>query len=166
VYPQIDQLETGARYKEPMLLPPQQPRRHLRRSLPSKRPASHAACNRVAARHSAISSNTGNIDVVVLNVGQLFRLSNGNRSPYHRVLFKLIGTKSNRAAIGARVTIHSGGVKQFSEVRGGASYLSQNDLRLHLAGRRSKMDTVEIRWPNGATETLRNVSPTPSTSGS
>src|SRR6266403_1217703 len=103
--------------------------------------------------------NTGNIDVVVLNVGQPPSvLLNGNRSPYHRVLFKLIGTKSNRAAIGARVTIHSGGVKQFSEVRGGASYLSQNDLRLHFGlGAAAKMESVEIRWPNGATETLRNI---------
>ena len=73
-------------------------------------------------------------------------------------LFKLIGTKSNRAAIGARITIHAGAVKQFSEVRGGASYLSQNDLRLHFGlGIAAKMDSVEIRWPNGATETLRNV---------
>jgi hypothetical protein len=74
------------------------------------------------------------------------------------VLFKLVGTKSNRAAIGARVTIHSAGVKQFSEVRSGASYLSQNDLRLHFGlGTASKMESVEIRWPNGATETLQNV---------
>jgi hypothetical protein len=103
--------------------------------------------------------NTGNIDVVVLNVGQPPSvLLNGNRSPYHRVLFKLIGTKSNRAAIGARITIHAGGVKQFSEVRGGASYLTQNDLRLHFGlGAAAKMESVEIRWPTGATETLRNI---------
>src|SRR5713226_2043568 len=103
--------------------------------------------------------NTGNIDIVVVNVGEPPSvLLNGNRSPNHRVLFKLIGTKSNRAAIGARVTINSGGVKQFSEVRGGASYLSQNDLRLHFGlGAAAKIDSVEIRWPNGATETLRNV---------
>jgi hypothetical protein len=85
-------------------------------------------------------------------------LLNTNRTPYHRALFKLIGTKSNRAAIGARVTIHSAGLKQFNEVRGGASYLSQNDLRLHFGlGTATKMESVEIRWPNGATETLQNV---------
>jgi enediyne biosynthesis protein E4 len=103
--------------------------------------------------------NPGNIDIVALNVGEPPSvLLNTNRTPYHRVLFKLIGTKSNRAAIGARVTIHSAGVKQFNEVRGGASYLSQNDLRLHFGlGTATKMESVEIRWPNGATETLQNV---------
>jgi hypothetical protein len=81
-----------------------------------------------------------------------------NSSGFHRVLFKLIGTTSNRAAIGARVTIRSGGIKQFSEVRGGASYLSQNDLRLHFGlGAAKKMESVEIRWPNGRVETLENV---------
>jgi hypothetical protein len=103
--------------------------------------------------------NNGNIDIVLLNVGEPPSvLLNMNRDPYHRVLFKLIGTKSNRAAIGARVTIQSAGVKQFSEVRSGASYLSQNDLRLHFGlGTSSKMDSVEIRWPNGTTETLQNL---------
>ena len=103
--------------------------------------------------------NNGNIDVVLLNVGEPPSvLLNTNSSPFHRVLFKLVGTKSNRAAIGARVTIRSGGVKQFSEVHSGASYLSQNDLRLHFGlGTASKMDSVEIRWPNGTTESLQNV---------
>jgi hypothetical protein len=74
------------------------------------------------------------------------------------VLFKLVGTKSNKAAIGARVTVKAGGMTQFSEVRGGASYLSQNDLRLHFGlGASDKMSEVEIRWPNGETEVLRDL---------
>jgi hypothetical protein len=103
--------------------------------------------------------NTGNIDIVVLNVGQPpSLLLNTNHDGFHRVLFNLVGTKSNRAAIGARVTIHSAGVKQFSEVRGGGSYLSQNDLRLHFGlGAATKMDSVEVRWPTGAVETFQNV---------
>src|SRR5260370_18208406 len=81
-----------------------------------------------------------------------------NANGFHRVLFKLIGTKSNRGAIGARVTIRAAGVKQFSEVRGGASYLPQNDLRLHFGlGTAKKMESVEIRWPSGKVETLENV---------
>src|SRR5260370_8573159 len=93
--------------------------------------------------------NNGNIDIVVLNVGEPPSvLLNMNPNPYHRVLFKLIGTKSNRAAIGARVTISAGGVRQFSEVRGGSSYLSQNDLRLHFGlGTPSKIDFVELPCP-------------------
>jgi len=74
------------------------------------------------------------------------------------VLFKLIGTKSNRAAIGARVTIVAAGVRQFSEVRAGGSYLSQNDLRLHFGlGAGMKIDSVEIRWPTGKVEMLENI---------
>jgi len=158
VYPQIDTIDVGARYKEPMLL-----HRNNRdgtfdevskeaglQSIPLK--------SRRGAAFGDIFNN-GNIDIVLLNVGEPPSvLLNTNRDPYHRVLFKLIGTKSNRAAIGARVTIRSAGVKQFSEVRGGASYLSQNDLRLHFGlGTASKMESVEIRWPNGTTETLQNI---------
>jgi len=52
----------------------------------------------------------------------------------------------------------AGPLDQFSEVRGGASYLSQNDLRLHFGlGANDKMTEVSIRWPNGETETLRDV---------
>jgi hypothetical protein len=103
--------------------------------------------------------NTGNVDILLLNVGEPpSLLKNMNANGYHRALFKLIGTKSNRAAIGGRVTVHAAGVKQFSEVRGGGSYLSQNDLRLHFGlGTAKKMETVEIRWPNGTVETLQNV---------
>ena len=61
----------------------------------------------------------------------------------HRVEFKLIGTKSNRAAIGARVTVQAGKLVQFNEVRGGASYLSQNDLRLHFG---LGKEQSSIRW--------------------
>jgi enediyne biosynthesis protein E4 len=158
VYPQIDQIDVGPRYKEPMLL-----HRNNRDGTFDEvsKEAGLQAMPLKSRRGAAFGDifNNGNIDIVVLNVGeQPSVLLNANRDPYHRVLFKLIGTKSNRAAIGARVTIRSAGVKQFSEVRGGASYLSQNDLRLHFGlGTASKMESVEIRWPSGATETLQNV---------
>ena len=104
-------------------------------------------------------NNDGNIDIAILNVGEpptllINRSSNAN----HHVLFKLIGTKSNRAAIGARVTIAAAGVRQFSEVRAGGSYLSQNDLRPHFGlGAATKIDSVEIRWPTGKVEMLENI---------
>jgi enediyne biosynthesis protein E4 len=85
-------------------------------------------------------------------------LINKTRNSNHRVGFHLIGTKSTRAAIGARVTIHAAGVIQFNEVRGGGSYLSQNDLRPHFGlGAADKMDRVEVIWPSGQTELLRDV---------
>src|SRR5258706_12959224 len=89
-------------------------------------------------------ANNGNVDVVVLNVGEPpSLLLNTNQSSNHRVLFHLIGTKSNRAAIGARVTIHAARATQFDEVRSGGSYLSQNDLRLHFGlGSATKIDSV------------------------
>jgi enediyne biosynthesis protein E4 len=159
VYPQIDQIDVGPRYKEPMLL-----HRNNRDGTFDEvsKEAGLQAMPLKSRRGAAFGDifNNGNIDIVVLNVGEPPSvLLNTDRTPNHRVLFKLIGTKSNRAAIGARVTIHSSGVMQFNEVHGGGSYLSQNDLRLHFGlGTTTKMETVEIRWPNGATETLQNVS--------
>jgi enediyne biosynthesis protein E4 len=158
VYPQVDTLDTGPRFREPLLL-----HRNNRdgtfdevskeaglRSLPLK--------SRRGAAFGDIF-NTGNIDVVLLNVGEPpSLLMNTNHNCYHRVLFHLVGTKSNRAAIGARVTIRAAGVKQLGEVRGGGSYLSQNDLRLHFGlGAASKMESVEIRWPNGDVESFQNI---------
>src|SRR5258708_22889046 len=103
--------------------------------------------------------NDGNMDILALNIGQApSLLINKARNSNHRVAFHLIGTKSNRAAIGARVTIHAAEVMQFNEVRGGPSYLSQNDLRPHFGlGVADKMDTVEVSWPSGQTELLRDV---------
>src|SRR5262249_33717771 len=85
-------------------------------------------------------------------------LRNSNQNPFHHVLFRLVGTHSNRAAIGAKVTIRAGNVQQIGEVRGGGSYLSQNDLRLHFGlGTATKVDSVQIRWPNGKVETVGDV---------
>jgi enediyne biosynthesis protein E4 len=158
VYPQIDTLETGPRFREPLLL------HRNNRDGTFDEVSKQAGLQELplkSRRGAAFGDvfNTGNIDVLLLNVGETpSLLKNMNADGFHRVLFRLIGTKSNRAAIGARVTIRAAGVKQFSEVRGGASYLSQNDLRLHFGlGTAKKMESVEIRWPNGAVETLQNV---------
>jgi hypothetical protein len=158
VYPQIDTLETGPRYREPLLLH----RNNRDGTFDEVSKESGLAALPLHSRRGAAFGdvfNTGNIDVLLLNVNEPpSLLKNMNADGYHRVLFKLIGTKSNRAAIGARVTIRSAGVKQISEVRGGASYLSQNDLRLHFGlGAAKKMESVEIRWPSGKVERLENV---------
>jgi hypothetical protein len=158
VYPQIDTLESGPRYREPLLLH----RNNRDGTFDEVSKASGLAALPLHSRRGAAFGdvfNTGNIDVLLLNVGDPpSLLKNLNANGFHRVLFKLIGTKSNRAAIGARVTIRAAGVKQLSEVRGGGSYLSQNDLRLHFGlGTAKKMESVEIRWPNGTVETLQNV---------
>jgi len=158
VYPQIDTLENNPHYRQPLFL-----ERNNRDGTFDEvgKEAGLADLPLKSRRGAAFGDvfNTGNIDVVLVNVGEPpTLLLNQNSSPNHRVLFKLIGTKSNRAAIGARVTIQSAGVRQIAEVRGGNSYLSQNDLRLHFGlGISTKIDSVEIRWPSGKLETLENV---------
>jgi len=103
--------------------------------------------------------NDGNVDVVVYNVGappSLFL--NETKNTHHRVLFRLIGKKSNRSAIGARVTVTAGNLVQIDEVRGGGSYLSSNDQRLHFGlGAEPTMKNVKIEWPSGLTEELANI---------
>jgi hypothetical protein len=75
----------------------------------------------------------------------------------HWVSFELSGTKSNRLAIGARVKIVAGGMTQTEQIHSGGSYLSQNDLRVHFGlGTSTRIDSVEIHWPSGAVDTLRN----------
>ena len=160
VYPQMDSLESGARYREPLLL---HMNNHDGTFTDSAAAAGLNAISLASRRGAAFGdvNNDGNIDVLLLNVGEPpSLLLNHGVAGNHRVLFKLIGTKSNRAAIGARVTVRAGKLVQFNEVRGGASYLSQNDLRLHFGlGKESKLDSVEIQWPSGLIEKLQNLAP-------
>jgi hypothetical protein len=74
------------------------------------------------------------------------------------VSFELAGTKSNRLALTARVKIVAGGISQTDEIHSGGSYLSQNDLRVHFGlGTAKRIDSVEIRWPSGKVETIRDL---------
>jgi len=156
VYPQVDTIAGGTPYRQPMLLF----RNHRDGTFDdvSQALATMPPQSRRGAAFGDIN-NDGNVDIVVLNVGEPpSLLLNRNDNPNHRVLFKLVGMKSNKAAIGARVTVKAGTLTQFSEVRGGSSYLSQNDLRLHFGvGANEKMSQAIIRWPNGETETLRDL---------
>jgi hypothetical protein len=157
VYPQVDAIPGGTPYRQPMLLF----RNHRDGTFEdvSSVLANMPPQSRRGAAFGDIN-NDGNIDIVVLNVGEPpSLLLNHNQSANHRVLFKLVGMKSNKAAIGARVTVKAGTLVQIDEVRGGASYLSQNDLRLHFGlAANDRMSEVSIRWPNGETEVLRDVS--------
>jgi hypothetical protein len=105
-------------------------------------------------------NNDGNVDVVVYNVGgppSLFL--NETKNANHRVLFRLVGTKSNKEAIGARVTVVTSKVSLIDEVRAGGSYLSTNDVRLHFGlGPEATMKKVQIQWPSGLKEELKNIS--------
>ena len=159
VYPQMDGVPGSAAYAEPMLLH----RNNRDGTFDEVSAQAGLADMPMKSRRGAAFgdiANNGNIDIVILNVGEPpSLLLNTSKNTNHRVLFKLVGTKSNRAAIGARVSIHAAGVTQFDEVRGGGSYLSQNDLRLHFGlGTANKIDSVEVRWPSGKLERLKDVS--------
>jgi hypothetical protein len=73
------------------------------------------------------------------------------------MLVKLIGTKTNRSAIGSRVVLDVGNRRQLQEVRSGGSFCSQNDLRMHFGLGTAKEARLEIRWLGGSEETLEHV---------
>lgn len=104
-------------------------------------------------------NNDGNLDFVVFNVnGPPSLFINESRNSNHRVLFRLVGSKSNRMAIGARVTVEAGGVEQTGEVHGGMGYNSSSDTRLHFGlGKKAVMSKVEVRWPSGMHQEFLNV---------
>jgi len=104
-------------------------------------------------------NNDGKLDVLILNEdGPPTLLLNRTPATGHAVLMGLEGTKSNRSGIGARVTVRAGGMVQMQEVRGGGSYLSSNDPRLHFGlGPASVIDSVEIVWPSGKKESFSKL---------
>ena len=104
-------------------------------------------------------NNDGNLDVVVFNAaGPPSLFVNETHNANHPVLFHLIGTKSNRAAVGARITVYTPGMTQIDEVRGGGSYNSTNDTRVHFGlGRDAVMSQVKVQWPSGVKQEFRNV---------
>ena len=104
--------------------------------------------------------NDGDVDVVINNLDgppTLLRNDAGNKNNW--IMFKCVGTRSNRSAIGARIKVTSGDHTQIDEVMSGSSYYSQNDFRLHFGlGRAAKADRVEVAWPSGAKESFTNLS--------
>jgi hypothetical protein len=103
-------------------------------------------------------SNRGAVDVIVANQNQpavLYR--DYPDSANHWIAFTLVGTRSNRSAIGAEVEIESGGMKQRRIIDGGMGFASQNDRRLHFGlGQREWVDRVVIHWPSGTQQVLQH----------
>ena len=95
--------------------------------------------------------NDGDLDILVNNCGQtpqLLRNDGGNRNHWLEIL--LMGTKSNRDGVGARVKLVSGDLVLHDQRKGGMSYQSAQDPRLHFGlGQRTKIDSIEIHWPSG-----------------
>ena len=103
--------------------------------------------------------NDGDLDVLVNNNGgvpQLLRNDGGNANHWLEIL--LVGTKSNRDGVGAHVTLTAGDLVLYDERKGGMSYQSAQDPRLHFGlGERAKVDSIEIRWPSGTVTKLADV---------
>lgn len=158
VYPQVDAIPNGVKYREPMQLFLNQHDGTFADVSASSGVGQVPPQSRRGAAFGDIN-NDGNIDVLLLNIGQPpTLLLNTTHDGYHRVLFKLAGVKSNRAAIGARVTVTSPSYTQFNEVRSGGSYISQNDLRVHFGlGTDATMSKVVVSWPSGQTDTLTDL---------
>jgi enediyne biosynthesis protein E4 len=103
--------------------------------------------------------NDGDVDVLVMNMNEPpLLLQNELKSENNWLSIKLIGTKSNRSAIGSRIVLKNGTQVQSQEVTSQTSYYSHNDFRSHFGlGANKQADSIEIRWANGEIETLKNV---------
>src|SRR5262249_13080131 len=114
-----------------------------------------------SARGLAVADlwNDGRMSVVISNVNaKPSLLVNDIRSGNHWIAFKTIGTRSNRDGLGARISIKVGKRTLVDEVRSGGSYISNSDMRVHFGlGSASRIDAVQIRWPNGATEQFEKL---------
>jgi hypothetical protein len=104
-------------------------------------------------------NNDGKIDVVLLNSRtRATVLLNDTPTKNHWALLKLVGTKSNRSAVGAFAQVTAGGRTLVNEVRAGRGYQSAEDLRLHFGlGTNAVMDRLEVRWPSGVTNVWTGV---------
>ncbi len=167
VYPEVEQLKTEAAYAQ---------RKFLYRNLRNGRFEDVSALGgpgitaESPARGCAFGDydNDGSIDVVVNTVNAYPQLLHCSSTLHHNwIKIRTIGTKSNRSGIGARVRCVSSSrakpgakvetLEQIDEVRSGGSYFSQNDLRLHFGlGQAEKVDLLEIKWPSGHIDTLKN----------
>ena len=104
-------------------------------------------------------SNRGSVDVIVANQNQravLYR--DYPDSANHWVAFHLVGTRSNRSAIGAEVVVEAGDIRQRRVIDGGMGFASQNDRRLHFGlGSHEWVDRAVIHWPSGTQQVLRHL---------
>jgi hypothetical protein len=148
VYPEIDKYNFGETFKNPRL---------VYKNLGNGRfkDVSAEMGSGITARHSSRGAafgdydNDGGMDILILNMNEMPSLLHnvgGNKQNW--IKLKLIGTKCNRTAIGARARVITGKHIQMDEVNSGTSVMSQNDLRLHFGvGNVGTIDAIEVKWP-------------------
>jgi hypothetical protein len=101
----------------------------------------------------------GRPEIVLVNMNSTPTLLHNFAAPSgHSLNVSLTGTKSNRSAIGALVTVTAGDRKRIEPVLGGSSFYSQNSFTLHFGlGQSTRVDRLEVRWPNGLTQNWTNI---------
>jgi enediyne biosynthesis protein E4 len=148
VYPEIDKQNLDATFKMPRLVYKNLQNGKFRDVSAQMGPG---ISERFSSRGAAFGDydNDGDVDVLVLNMNDppsLLRNDGGNKNNWIKI--KLLGTKCNRTAIGARVRVVSGKHAQIDEVHSGTSVMSQSDLRLHFGlGQAKTVDLIEVKWP-------------------
>ena len=155
VYPEVDSAKLGATFREPRFLYWNQRNGKFKDVSKTSGPG---LTEPLSGRGLAIADlwNDGRLSAVVNNLSDRpMLLVNQAASANHWVGLHLVGTRSNRSAIGAQVTLRGQKRSWVDEVRSGSSYNSSSDLRLHFGlGSETKLTGLEIRWPNGETETF------------
>ena len=148
VYPEIDKYNFGENFKNPRLVYKNLGNGRFKDVSSELGPGISA---RFSSRGAAFGDydNDGGMDMLILNMNELPSLLHnigGNKQNWIKI--KLVGTKCNRTAIGARVHVTTGKHVQMDEVNSGASVMSQNDLRLHFGlGKAEAVDLIEVKWP-------------------
>ena len=148
VYPEVDHYEFGESFKNPRIAYRNLGNGHFKDVSSELGPG---VSERFSSRGAAFGdyNNNGCMDALVLNLNDLpslLRNEGGNKQNWIEI--KLIGTKCNRTAIGARVRVITGNHIQMDEVASGGSVMSQNDLRLHFGvGENNIIDSIEVKWP-------------------
>ena len=158
VYPEVEKIFAEFKYRNPRMA--------LRnRGDGAFENLSDASGPGITDRHSSRGcafgdfDNDGDVDILIMNMNEPPSLvRNDARNDNRWLKLKLIGTKSNRSAIGARVLVTAGERRQRQDVLSQSSFYSQSDLRLHFGlGQAQEADRVEIRWPSGIVQTLRGI---------
>jgi enediyne biosynthesis protein E4 len=158
VYPEVEKLTTEAGYPQRKVLYQNQ-RNGSFKDVAEK--VGGPLVEPTASRGCAFGDfdNDGDVDVVINPVNDfpvLLRTDSATNNNW--ISIKLVGVKSNRDGVGARIKVVTDGKTQIDEVRSGGSYYSQNDLRVHFGlGKATKAQTIEARWPSGVVDTLNDV---------
>jgi hypothetical protein len=148
IYPEIDKYDFGETFKNPRLVYKNLGNGRFKDVSSETGPGITA---RFSSRGAAFGDydNDGGLDVLILNMNDLPSLLHnvgGNKQNWIKI--KLLGTKCNRTAIGARVRVVVGNHEQMDEVHSGTSVMSQSDLRLHFGlGKTEVVDSIEVKWP-------------------